>query len=104
MLVNTMNAVRAKLSALRVAAQASQPLAVGAVKRFQHAEAAEASIDALQEFRETVRDFAQRTIAPHASEIDRQNTFPSSTNLWKDIGDFGLHGRPSGSLSCQSLT
>lgn len=92
MLVNTMNAVRAKLSALRVAAAASQPLASGAVKRFQHAEAVEASADALQEFRETVRDFAQRAIAPHASEIDRQNTFPSSTNLWKDIGDFGLHG------------
>ena len=104
MLVTTMNAVRAKLSALRVAAAATHPLASGAVKRFQHAEAAEATTDALQEFRETVRDFAQRAIAPHASEIDRQNNFPSSTNLWKDIGDFGLHGRPSGSSAVQSLT
>ena len=93
MLVSTMNSVRAKLGALRTAAQASYPLAAAASQRFQHAEAAEATTDALSEFRENVREFAQRAIAPHASEIDRQNTFPSSVNLWKDIGDFGLHGR-----------
>ncbi len=92
MLGHTMNCIRAKVSALRSAGQASLPLAVSAAHRLQHADAYEACGDALQEFRETVRDFAQRTIAPHASEIDRQNTFPASTNLWKEIGEFGLHG------------
>ena len=92
MLVHTMNCVRTKVNALRQAGQASYPLASAAAQRLQHAEAYEACGDALQDFRETVREFAQRAIAPHAAEIDRQNTFPASTNLWKDIGDFGLHG------------
>ena len=87
-----MNCIRTKVNALGQAGQASYLLAAAAAQRSQHAEAYEACGDALQEFRETVREFAQRAIAPHAAEIDRQNTFPASTNLWKDIGDFGLHG------------
>ncbi|DBA72219.1 hypothetical protein WJX79_003846 [Trebouxia sp. C0005] len=92
MLLQTLSCVRAKASALRNAGQAAYPLAAAVAQRLQHADAYEACGDALQEFRETVRDFAQRTIAPHAAEIDRQNTFPTSTNLWKEIGEFGLHG------------
>ena len=48
--------------------------------------------DDLGEFRETVREFAQRSIAPHAAEIDRTNAFPKSENLWTAMGEFGLHG------------
>ncbi len=95
MLLQTLNCVRNKASALRNAGQASYPFAAAVAQRLQHADAYKACGDALQEFRETVRDFAQRTIAPHAAEIDRQNTFPTSTNLWKEIGEFGLHGKPA---------
>ena len=70
------------------------PAATSAACRLQHAQAEVPSDETdLQEFRETVRDFAQRTIAPHAAEIDQQNNFPRSVNLWQEIGDFGLHGR-----------
>ena len=47
--------------------------------------------DAL-EFRELVRDFAQRVVAPHAADIDRTNAFPHSVNLWTELGEMGLHG------------
>ncbi|HZV20155.1 MAG TPA: acyl-CoA dehydrogenase family protein, partial [Hyphomicrobiales bacterium] len=40
--------------------------------------------------RETVRSFAATEIAPRAEEIDRTNTFPR--DLWKPMGDLGLHG------------
>lgn len=44
------------------------------------------------EFRESVRSFAQEVIAPHAAEIDASNSFPKGVNLWKAMGDMGLHG------------
>ena len=44
------------------------------------------------EFRETVRAFAQQVIAPHAASIDANNTFPKDVDLWKAMGDMGLHG------------
>jgi isovaleryl-CoA dehydrogenase len=44
-------------------------------------------IDAL---RDTVRDFAQREIAPRAAEIDRSDQFPM--DLWKKMGDLGVLG------------
>ncbi|KAG2482300.1 hypothetical protein HYH03_018764 [Edaphochlamys debaryana] len=47
---------------------------------------------ALEEFRENVREFAQQVIAPHAEAIDRENNFPTSVNLWKAMGEFGLLG------------
>ncbi|XRB08208.1 isovaleryl-CoA dehydrogenase [Pycnococcus provasolii] len=47
---------------------------------------------ALAEFREAVRDFASRVVAPHAVAIDENNSFPSDVNLWKEMGDMGLHG------------
>ena len=47
--------------------------------------------DAL-EFRELVREFAQRVVAPHAADIDTTNAFPQSVNLWTELGQMGLHG------------
>ena len=91
MLPHTLRSLRTKLGALSRVGH-SHALAVSAAQRLQHAEAYEACGDALLEFRETVKDFAQRTIAPHAAEIDRLNSFPKSANLWKEIGEFGLHG------------
>jgi isovaleryl-CoA dehydrogenase len=40
--------------------------------------------------RDTVRDFAQKEIAPRAAEIDRTNQFPPE--LWKKLGALGLLG------------
>ena len=40
--------------------------------------------------RETVADFAQDKIAPHAAEIDRANSFPRE--LWPQLGALGLLG------------
>lgn len=47
------------------------------------------------EFRENVGQFAQAVIGPHAEEVDKANDFPKSVNLWKEMGDFGLLGRPA---------
>ncbi|KAL3530596.1 hypothetical protein ACH5RR_009918 [Cinchona calisaya] len=44
------------------------------------------------QFKEGVARFAQENIAPHAAKIDRTNYFPEEVNLWKLMGDFGLHG------------
>eukprot|EP00884_Botryococcus_braunii_P019316 jgi/Botrbrau1/6068/Bobra.177_1s0008.1 len=44
------------------------------------------------EFREMVREFAQRELAPRAADIDRDNSFPKDVNLWTLMGEFGLHG------------
>jgi isovaleryl-CoA dehydrogenase len=54
--------------------------------------------DPLLEFRENVGQFAQSVIAPHAEEVDKANDFPKSANLWKEMGDFGLLGRPAWAL------
>src|SRR5881397_195612 len=40
--------------------------------------------------RDTVRDFAQKEIAPRAAEIDRSNEFPAG--LWRELGALGLLG------------
>lgn len=48
--------------------------------------------DTLQQFKDSVHQFAQGTIAPHAATIDSTNSFPKDVNLWKLMGDFNLHG------------
>ena len=46
--------------------------------------------ETLDMLRDTVHDFAQKTIAPRASEIDEKNAFPNE--LWPQFGDLGLLG------------
>ncbi|KAL6003361.1 hypothetical protein ACLOJK_023584, partial [Asimina triloba] len=43
-------------------------------------------------FKESVAQFAQENIAPHAAKIDATNNFPKDVNLWKLMGDFNLLG------------
>ncbi|MFS8011825.1 putative oxidoreductase [Helianthus anomalus] len=44
------------------------------------------------QFKESVAQFAQEHIAPHAENIDKTDNFPEEVNLWKLMGDFHLHG------------
>eukprot|EP00262_Sarcandra_glabra_P020360 TRINITY_DN8065_c0_g1_i2.p1 TRINITY_DN8065_c0_g1~~TRINITY_DN8065_c0_g1_i2.p1 ORF type:complete len:410 (+),score=72.20 TRINITY_DN8065_c0_g1_i2:124-1353(+) len=48
--------------------------------------------DTQKQFKESVSQFAQENIAPHASKVDATNHFPEDVNLWKLMGDFNLHG------------
>ncbi|PON80420.1 Cyclohexanecarboxyl-CoA dehydrogenase [Trema orientale] len=48
--------------------------------------------DTQVQFKESVAQFAQEKIAPHASKIDQANSFPQDVNLWKLMGEFNLHG------------
>ena len=51
--------------------------------RFEHG-------DTIEMLRSTVRDFAQKEIAPRAAEIDASNQFPP--DLWLKLGALGLLG------------
>ncbi|KAL4444700.1 hypothetical protein ABPG77_002517 [Micractinium sp. CCAP 211/92] len=46
----------------------------------------------LEEFRESVRQFAADLVAPHAAEIDRLNAYPPEFDFWHRAGEWGLHG------------
>lgn len=48
--------------------------------------------DITEEFRESVRTFAQEYIAPRAADIDRLNGYPPGFDFWRQAGEFGLHG------------
>lgn len=47
---------------------------------------------AADEFRDSVRTFAQDFVAPHAAEIDRLNAYPPGFEFWRRAGEWGLHG------------
>ena len=44
----------------------------------------------IEQFRQSVREYAQKEIAPLATKIDRKNEFP--TQLWKNLGQAKLLG------------
>lgn len=46
--------------------------------------------ESIELLRESVKQFADREIAPIAAEIDASNTFPAE--LWPKLGQLGLHG------------
>jgi isovaleryl-CoA dehydrogenase len=46
--------------------------------------------DAQNELRETVRQFAQKELAPIAAQVDKNNAFPM--HMWKQFGDMGFLG------------
>jgi isovaleryl-CoA dehydrogenase len=46
--------------------------------------------ETISALRDTVEQFAQKEIAPRASDIDRNNEFPM--DLWRKFGDLGLLG------------
>ncbi|KAJ6846607.1 isovaleryl-CoA dehydrogenase, mitochondrial [Iris pallida] len=48
--------------------------------------------DTHKQFKESVSQFAQENIAPHAATLDATNHVPKDVNLWKLMGDFNLHG------------
>ena len=54
----------------------------------------------LQEFRDTVRTFAQDFVAPHAAEIDQLNAYPPGFDFWRKAGEWGLHGGWLGGRGC----
>ncbi|XP_031486223.1 isovaleryl-CoA dehydrogenase, mitochondrial-like [Nymphaea colorata] len=45
-----------------------------------------------KQFKESVSQFAQDKIAPHAAKVDATNNFRKDVNLWKLMGNFNLHG------------
>lgn len=45
-----------------------------------------------KQLRETVFQFAQKELAPHAQDIDKNNDFPQFKKFFKKLGDMGLHG------------
>ncbi len=42
--------------------------------------------------RETVFNFCQKELAPHAQEIDAKNNFDQMRSFWRKLGDLGLLG------------
>ncbi|KAG8201723.1 hypothetical protein JTE90_012784 [Oedothorax gibbosus] len=45
-----------------------------------------------QQLRETVFQFCEKELAPHAYDIDKNNTFPQIREFYKKLGDLGVHG------------
>lgn len=44
------------------------------------------------QLRETIFNFAQKELAPHAAEIDKQNNFSNLKEFWKKLGSLGTLG------------
>ncbi|GIX76957.1 isovaleryl-CoA dehydrogenase, mitochondrial [Caerostris darwini] len=45
-----------------------------------------------QQLRETMFQFSQKELAPHAYDIDKKNSFPQFREFFKKLGDLGVHG------------
>jgi isovaleryl-CoA dehydrogenase len=45
-----------------------------------------------RQLRTTIFNFAQKELAPHADEIDRQNEFQQLREFWRKLGSLGLIG------------
>merc|ERR1712029_697916 len=45
-----------------------------------------------KQLRETVHDFCQKELAPHAEAIDKANIFPDMRKFWKKLGEMGFLG------------
>ena len=52
--------------------------------------------------RDTVARFADEQIAPQAEKIDREDYFPRE-ELWRQMGELGLHGLTVDELSLRHL-
>ena len=48
--------------------------------------------DDQRQLRETVFNFCQKELSPHAQDIDKNNNFPQMREFWKKLGDMGLLG------------
>ena len=48
--------------------------------------------DEQRQLRETVFNFCQKELAPHADAIDKNNEFPQLREFWKKLGHLGLLG------------
>uniref|UniRef100_A0A803L3T9 Isovaleryl-CoA dehydrogenase, mitochondrial n=1 Tax=Chenopodium quinoa TaxID=63459 RepID=A0A803L3T9_CHEQI len=76
-------AIRRALSSLLISRNSTQSAAFSTSLLFD---------DTQIQFMESVAQFAQEKIAPHAEKIDKTSYFPKDVNLWNLMGEFKLHG------------